>query len=110
MNPFGHIDLRVRDLEAATMFYDALLPALGFSERYHGGEWNVWATTGPSPDAAYFAVTEDPAHKANANRIALQVTYYDREVRRENRGLDLLYVLTLALLVSVFGLAALRVA
>jgi hypothetical protein len=43
-------------------------------------------------------------------RIALQVLYYDREVRRENRGLDLPYVLTLALLVSVFGLAALRVA
>ena len=43
-------------------------------------------------------------------RIGLQVFYYDGEVRRENRGLDLLYVLTLALLVFVFGLAALRVA
>ena len=74
MNPFGHIDLRVRDLEAATRFYDALLPALGFSERYHGGEWKVWATTDPSPNSAYFAVTEDAAHTANANRIALQVT------------------------------------
>jgi predicted enzyme related to lactoylglutathione lyase len=73
VNPFGHIDLRVRDLEAAAPFYEALLPSLGFSERYHGGEWKVWATTVPSPDAAYFAVTEDPAHTANATRIALQV-------------------------------------
>lgn len=43
-------------------------------------------------------------------RIGLQVFYYDGEVRRENRGLDLLYVLTLAALVAVFGIAALRVA
>lgn len=42
-------------------------------------------------------------------RIGVQVFYYDGEVRRENRGLDLLYVLTLALLVVVFGFAALRV-
>ena len=74
MNPFGHIDLRVRDLEAATPFYAALLPSLGFSERYHGGDWKVWATTDQFPNAAYFAVTEDPAHTANATRIALQVT------------------------------------
>jgi len=74
VNPLGHIDLRVRDLDAATPFYDALLPLLGFTERYHGGEWKVWATTDPAPGAAYFAVTEDPAHAANANRIALQVT------------------------------------
>jgi catechol 2,3-dioxygenase-like lactoylglutathione lyase family enzyme len=73
VNPLGHIDLRVRNLEAATPFYDALLPLLGFTERYHGGEWKVWATTDPAPEAAYFAVTEDPAHAANANRIALQV-------------------------------------
>ena len=73
VNPFGHIDLRVRDLEAATPFYDALLPSLGFSERYHGGAWKVWATIDPAPGTAYFAVTEDPVHTENSNRIALQV-------------------------------------
>lgn len=41
-------------------------------------------------------------------RIALQVFYYDRTVRRENWQLDLLYVASLALLVCVFGLAAVR--
>jgi hypothetical protein len=41
-------------------------------------------------------------------RIVLQVVYYDREVRRENRGLDSLYLGTLAVLVGVFGMAALR--
>jgi predicted lactoylglutathione lyase len=73
VNPFGHIDLRVRDLEAAARFYDLLLPALGFTERYHAGEWKVWATVDPLPSTAYFAVTEDAAHVANANRVAFQV-------------------------------------
>ncbi len=41
-------------------------------------------------------------------RIVLRVFYYDREVRRENRGLDLLYVGSLIALVAIFGIAALR--
>ena len=40
-------------------------------------------------------------------RILLQVFYYDRELRRENRGLDLLYVGSLSVLVVIFGMAAL---
>jgi catechol 2,3-dioxygenase-like lactoylglutathione lyase family enzyme len=73
VNPFGHIDLRVSDLDAAFAFYDALLPALGFTEGYHGEAWKVWATTDPPPAAAYFAVTEEPTHVANGNRIAFSV-------------------------------------
>jgi fumarate reductase subunit D len=42
-------------------------------------------------------------------RIMLQICYYDREVRRENRGLDLLYVGSLAGMVVIFGMAALGV-
>ena len=41
-----------------------------------------------------------------ALRIILQVFYYDREVRRENRVLDSLYVGSLAVLVAVFGFTA----
>lgn len=41
-------------------------------------------------------------------RIVLQVFYYDRELRRENRGLDTLYVGSLIVLVLVFGVAAIR--
>jgi catechol 2,3-dioxygenase-like lactoylglutathione lyase family enzyme len=73
VNPFGHIDLRVADLAAAFPFYDALLPALGFTETYHGEEWKVWATTDPLPSTAYFGITEDRAHRPNANRIAFWV-------------------------------------
>jgi hypothetical protein len=41
-------------------------------------------------------------------RIGLQVFYYDKEVRQENRGLDLLYVGSLIVMVGIFGIAAIR--
>jgi catechol 2,3-dioxygenase-like lactoylglutathione lyase family enzyme len=67
------MDVRVADLAAAERFYDALLPALGFTERYHGETWKVWATVEPLPGTAYFAVTESAEHVANENRIAFCV-------------------------------------
>jgi catechol 2,3-dioxygenase-like lactoylglutathione lyase family enzyme len=73
VNPCGHIDLRVADLDAAFPFYDALLPALGFTATYHGQEWKVWATTEPLPSTAYFGITEERGHVPNANRIAFWV-------------------------------------
>jgi len=73
VNPFGHIDLRVRDLAPAHDFYEALLPALGFTERYHGERWKVWATTDALPWAAYFGITESAEHVPNENRIAFAV-------------------------------------
>jgi hypothetical protein len=41
-------------------------------------------------------------------RIVLQVFYYDREIRRENRVMDWMYLGSLIVLVGVFGMAALR--
>jgi len=70
VNPFGHIDLRVADLAAALPFYEALLPALGFTERHHGGQWKVWATTDDLPATAYFGIVESRGHVGNENRIA----------------------------------------
>lgn len=72
-NPFGHIDLRVRDMQAALPFYEALLPELGFTELEHGGDWKVFATAGELPGAAYFAIVESPGHVPNENRIAFWV-------------------------------------
>ncbi len=40
-------------------------------------------------------------------RIVLQWTYYDREMRRENRLLDALYVVALMVLTTIFSVAAL---
>jgi glyoxylase I family protein len=67
--PVGHLDLRVSDLAAAERFYDVLLPCLGYTERYHGGAWKVWAA---SP-TDYVGVTESDAHVANENRVAFVV-------------------------------------
>ncbi len=39
-------------------------------------------------------------------RIGLQIFYYDREIRRENRVLDSLYLGALSVLVVIFGTAA----
>jgi catechol 2,3-dioxygenase-like lactoylglutathione lyase family enzyme len=73
MSPLGHIDLRVPDLAVAEAFYEALLPALGFTERYPGERWKVWATTDALPWTAYFGITESEAHTPNENRIAFAV-------------------------------------
>jgi catechol 2,3-dioxygenase-like lactoylglutathione lyase family enzyme len=80
-NPFGHIDLRVASVPAALPFYEALLPALGFTQRYDGGDWSVFATPVPPPGAAYFAITESPGHTPNEIRIAFWATDRD-EVER----------------------------
>jgi len=73
VNPFGHIDLRVKDMEAALPFYTALLPALGFLEEDHGERWKVWSDGGPLPSTSYFAIIEEPGHWPNGNRIAFWV-------------------------------------
>jgi catechol 2,3-dioxygenase-like lactoylglutathione lyase family enzyme len=69
-NPFGHVDLRVPSLDEALPFYEALLPALGFTQRYDGSAWKVFAAEGELPSVAYFALTASPEHVANENRIA----------------------------------------
>lgn len=70
MNPFNHIDLRVKDLEVALPFFMKILPVLGFTREYHSEEWKVFATENVLPDAAYFAITESPDQCPNHNRIA----------------------------------------
>ncbi len=75
-NPFGHVDLRVRSLDEALPFYEALLPELGFVHCYHGATWKIWGagTDADLPGAAYFGITESPGHVLNENRIAFWVT------------------------------------
>jgi catechol 2,3-dioxygenase-like lactoylglutathione lyase family enzyme len=79
--PFGHIDLRVTSMAEGLRFYEALLPALGFTQRYDGPEWKVFATTDRPPAAAYFGITESRSHTPNENRIAFWAAD-DAEVNR----------------------------
>jgi predicted lactoylglutathione lyase len=67
MNHFSHIDLRVTSFEKILPFYEALLPALGFTRTFHTELWKVFAAEGNLPEAPYFSITEDKNHKANAN-------------------------------------------
>jgi catechol 2,3-dioxygenase-like lactoylglutathione lyase family enzyme len=74
VNPFGHIDLRVRDLAAAERYYGELLPALGFTRTFHSDKWKVWAAEEPPlPWTPYVGVTESAEHVPNENRIAFAV-------------------------------------
>lgn len=68
-NPFSHIDLTVPSFDSALPFYEKILPALGFIHKFHSPKWKVFASEGTLPDVAYFAITEDPTHKPNANLI-----------------------------------------
>jgi catechol 2,3-dioxygenase-like lactoylglutathione lyase family enzyme len=70
-----HVDLRVRDLAAATSFYDAFLPVLGAIKRV-GPAFTTWRIPPPggtlddAPDN--FGITEDPEHRPGAVRIAFK--------------------------------------
>ncbi|HEX2101420.1 MAG TPA: VOC family protein [Candidatus Synoicihabitans sp.] len=72
-NPFGHVDVRVRDLSQALVFYQQLLPALGFTKSFQGDAWCVFGTDGQIPEAPYFAFTEDKMHSPSPHRLAFWV-------------------------------------
>jgi catechol 2,3-dioxygenase-like lactoylglutathione lyase family enzyme len=58
----------------AIHFFAALLPELGYTARYDGAEWKVFATeVDPLPETAYFGIVESATHVANENRIAFWV-------------------------------------
>lgn len=72
-NPFSHVDLRVKNMDQCLPFYNTLLPELGFKRKFHTEDWKVFAAQGDLPGISYFAITEDPEHRANSNRIAFWV-------------------------------------
>ena len=68
---YDHIDLRVRSLPEARVFYEALLPALGFTRRIEVDGWLQFeAVGGAGRSTEFFGVTEAPGHRANECRIA----------------------------------------
>jgi len=66
--PFDHIDHRVRSLAAVRPFYDALMPALG----YTGVEVGKNVVEYYCPDAAnqFFAIDQHAGHVPTDTRIA----------------------------------------
>ena len=58
---YDHIDLRVSDLAKARPFYEALLPALGFTRKTEIPNWLNYAAAAPeSGSAKFLGVTKFP--------------------------------------------------
>ena len=77
---FDHIDLRVPSLADAAPFYEALLPALGFTRKVEVEGWLQYESE-DEPAGAFFGVTESVCHVANENRVAFWAETHD-EVNR----------------------------
>jgi len=67
---YDHIDLRVRSLSEARPFYEALLPALGFTRDVRIEEWLQFESYDADGVTEFFGVTESPEHRPNECRIA----------------------------------------
>lgn len=66
---YDHIDLRVPRLTDVRSFYEALLPAVGFTRHVSVEGWLQYES-GDQEIAEFFGVTESPGHIPNENRIA----------------------------------------
>jgi catechol 2,3-dioxygenase-like lactoylglutathione lyase family enzyme len=66
---FDHIDLRVKDREAAQSFYAKILPAIGFRVDKSGEQWGLFEAEGEKA-VEFFGFTEEADFKPNGNRIA----------------------------------------
>ncbi len=68
---FDHVDLRVRNLAEVHVFYETLLPALGFVRDTKIENWLQYESVQENGIAReFFGVTESASHVANENRIA----------------------------------------
>ena len=65
-----HIDLRVKDMDAARTFYGKLLPALGFACDRSDAEWGTFYSVGGDKPSEFFVFEQDRQHQPNGTRIA----------------------------------------
>jgi catechol 2,3-dioxygenase-like lactoylglutathione lyase family enzyme len=72
-----HVDLRVSNFAKVRPLYDALLPAMGFSEIGDDGETVSYYRPGGRRTAPFFGITAEPAHRSNGSRIALYASSRD---------------------------------
>ncbi len=67
---YDHVDLRVANLSNARHLYDALLPALGFSQINADAESAGYHAPGETGAEPFIWLVEDRGHKPNETRIA----------------------------------------
>ena len=59
----GHIGLNVTDLTVAKKYYDALMPALGFTEYFNAADEFWYCPSGAKPGTyIFFYPASDPGH------------------------------------------------
>jgi catechol 2,3-dioxygenase-like lactoylglutathione lyase family enzyme len=68
MYPYDHIDHRVRSLSNVRAFYDALMPALGYTDIRAGRSMVEYY--GPEESGQFFAIDEHAAHAPTGTRVA----------------------------------------
>jgi catechol 2,3-dioxygenase-like lactoylglutathione lyase family enzyme len=66
---FDHIDLRVKNRDAAEKFYAQVLPAIGFTVDKSGKQWGLFEAEGRKA-VEFFCFEEEADHRPNSNRIA----------------------------------------
>jgi catechol 2,3-dioxygenase-like lactoylglutathione lyase family enzyme len=73
---FSHITVGVGDIQAARLFYDPILEALGLTPRFAGDTWAGWEH--PSSGRPLFIVTQPfdgrPASAGNGQMVAFLAT------------------------------------
>jgi len=67
---YDHIDLRVRSLAEARPFYEAVLPAIGFTRMLDIAGWLQFEAANAHGPSEFFGITEDTLHRPNASRVA----------------------------------------
>ena len=67
---FDHLDLRVSNIADARPFYDALLPALGFTRQQPDGATWHYGVAGDKRDTPFIELNEEPGHRGGPTRFA----------------------------------------
>jgi catechol 2,3-dioxygenase-like lactoylglutathione lyase family enzyme len=70
MRRYDHIDLRVPSLAEARPFYEAVLPAIGFTRVVDIAGWLQFEAAESHGPSEFFGITEDSLHQSNASRVA----------------------------------------
>jgi catechol 2,3-dioxygenase-like lactoylglutathione lyase family enzyme len=69
---FDHVDLRVSDLAKVRALYDALLPAMGFSNLEEDGSNVNYYQEGEDKSQPFFGLMTDREHRPNGARVAFR--------------------------------------
>lgn len=71
---FDHVDLRVRNLEEARLFYDLVMPALGFLNSNVTSLGVAYEASSGDPKPEFVGLIEDSAHEPCGTRLAFRAS------------------------------------